>query len=238
MPSKHTYESLDRISELANLREAILDALFLLERGYNREKVRDFVGDKYRLDKALRSVIYRCIHTSNWISSIKAKIVHPWQIRNKYIVIDFLNVLGTTISAISGGLIVKSLDGFFRDVSELHASILTHPKVYEATEIIINTVSTLTLSSVIFLLEEKVSHSGDFAAFIRRRMSEAGINGTAKTCRTVNSDIMKSSYIVATSDAVIMSHVEYLIDLAGLVLSKVLEPNYCLIDLQDLVWSY
>lgn len=223
--------------ELVSLREAVLDALFLLEKGYSREKVRDLVGDKYGLDRALRSIIYRCVHTDDWISRIKAKSIYPPQIKGKKIAVDFLNVLGAVISAISGGLIVRSLDGFIRDISELHASILRHQKAYEAAELIISVVSASNPSKIIFLLEVNISHSGDFASFIRKKMRELGIDGDAITSRTVDSEIIRTGYVVATSDAVIMMRVERLIDLADLTISKITEPNYRLIDLQKLVRS-
>jgi hypothetical protein len=222
--------------DLASLREAVLDAVWLLERGYRREIVRDVVGDKYGLDRRLRSLIYRCVHPSGWISIVKNKYVEPRWMRGKCIAVDFLNVLGTVLSAMSGGLIVKSLDGFIRDISELHASILKQPRIYEATTIILEAVASLTPSKVIFLLEENVSYSGEISDFIRRELRSLSIDGTASTSRSVDSELVRTGWIVATSDAPIMARADRLIDLARISIKKLSNVDYCMIDLQKLVW--
>ena len=223
--------------DLASLREAVLDAVWLLERGYRRETVRDVVGDKYSLDRRLRSLIYRCVHPAGWISIVKNKYVEPRWLRGKCIAIDFLNVLGTVLSAMSGGMIVKSLDGFIRDISELHASILKQPRIYEATTIILETVASLNPSKVIFLLEENVSYSGEISEFIRRRLRTFSIVGTASTSRSVDSELVRTGWTVATSDAPIMARANRLIDLAYASIEKLGNVNYCMIDLQKLVWT-
>ena len=222
--------------DLASLREAVLDAIWLLERGYRREIVRDVVGDKYGLDRRLRSLIYRCVHPSGWISIVKNKYVEPRWMRGKCIAVDFLNVLGTVLSAMSGGLIVKSLDGFIRDISELHASILKQPRIYEATTIILEAVASLTPSKVIFLLEENVSYSGEISDLIRRELRTFSIDGTALTSRAVDSELVRTGWIVATSDAPIMARADRLIDLACVSIKKLSNVDYCMIDLQKLVW--
>ena len=222
--------------DLASLREAVLDAVWLLERGYRRETVRDVVGDKYGLNRRLRSMIYRCVHPPGWISIVKNKYVEPRWMRGKCIAVDFLNVLGTVLSAMSGGLIVKSLDGFIRDISELHASILKQPRIYEATTIILEAVASLTPSKVIFLLEENVSYSGEISDFIRRELRTFSIDGTALTSRSVDSELVRTGWIVATSDAPIMARADRLIDLACVSIKKLSNVDYCMIDLQKLVW--
>jgi hypothetical protein len=222
--------------DLASLREAVLDAVWLLERGYRREIVRDVVGDKYGLDRRLRSLIYRCVHPSGWISIVKNKYVEPRWMRGKCIAVDFLNVLGTVLSAMSGGLIVKSLDGFIRDLSELHASILKQPRIYEATTIILEAIASLTPSKVIFLLEENVSYSGEISDFIRRELRTFSIDGTALTSRSVDSELVRTGWIVATSDAPIMARADRLIDLSCVSIKKLGNVDYCMIDLQKLVW--
>lgn len=222
---------------LTVLREAVLDAFWMLERGYRREIVRDIVGDKYNLDKRLRSLIYRCVHTSEWISMIKNKFVEPSRLRGRCLAVDFLNVLGTVLSAMSGGLLVKSLDGFVRDLSELHASILKQRDAYKATTIILRETASLSPSMVIFLLEANVSYSGEFSEFIRKELERFQINGTALTSRSVDSELVKTGHVVATSDAPVMARVNKLIDLARLALLSIKNTNYCLIDLQKLIWT-
>lgn len=222
--------------DLIVLREAVLDAVWMLERGYRREIVRDIVGDKYNLDRKLRSLIYRCVHTSEWVSIVKNKLVEPSRFRGMCLAVDFLNVLGTVLSAMSGGLLVKSLDGFVRDLSELHASILKQQDAYKATTIILRETASLAPSIVIFLLESNVSYSGEFSEFIREELERFSIDGTALTCRSVDSELIKTGYVVATSDAPVMARVSKLIDLAKLTIQNIKNANYYLIDLQKLIW--
>jgi len=222
--------------DLTTLRDAVLDALWMLERGYRREVIRDIIGDKYKLDKKLRSLIYRCVHTSEWISIVKNKSIEPSKLRGRCLAVDFLNVLGTVLSAMSGGLLVKSLDGFVRDLSELHASILKQPDAYKATTIILKETASLAPFMVIFLLEANVSYSGEFSEFIREELERFSVNGTALTCRSVDSELIKIGYIVATSDAPVMARVGKLIDLASLATQNIKNANYYLIDLKKLIW--
>ncbi|MEM3395503.1 MAG: DUF434 domain-containing protein [Nitrososphaerota archaeon] len=223
--------------DVITLREAVLDALWMLERGYRRETVRDIIGDKYNMDKRLRSLIYRCVHPLDWISNVKEKTVEPSKLRGKCLAVDFLNVLGTVLSAMSGGILVKSLDGFIRDLSELHTSILKQPDAYEATSSILKKTASLAPSVALFLLEANVSYSGEFSEFIREELERLSVNGTALTCRSVDSELIKTGYIVATSDAPVMARVDRIVDLAKVSIQNIKTANYYLIDLQKLIWT-
>ena len=62
------------------------------------------------------------------------------------------------------------------------------------------------------------------------------IDGTASTSRSVDSELVRTGWIVATSDAPIMARADRLIDLARISIKKLSNVDYCMIDLQKLVW--
>lgn len=100
------------ISWREQLREAILDYRYLLDRGYGSKASLDLVTGRYGLTREERLLLFRCIH--------------PWsraeEIRNKMgikepIILDGFNIGITLINAWDGEQLFLCDDGFVRDLS-------------------------------------------------------------------------------------------------------------------------
>jgi len=201
--------------EVYRLREAVIDALHLLERGYSRSVTTRVVGDRYGLDRALRSVIYRCVYPESVSRNIAKKICRPGDIKDEWLNIDGLNVLGTLLSLRSGGLIVLSLDGLYRDVSEIHSSLLRQRGIREAAKLLVEALRRLMPSGVRILLEEQVSGSGETAGMLRGMLLDAGIRGEVFTTRQVDSMLTRLDGITCSSDSVVALRCGRIFDIPG-----------------------
>lgn len=203
------------VEGLYRLRMAVIDALYLLERGYSRSVMTRVVGDRYGLERPLRSVLYRCVYPEAVARAIILKTCSPSGVEERWLNIDGLNVLGTLLSRLSGGLIIRSLDGLHRDVSEVHASLLRQRGIREAAAVLIEAIKSVKPRGVRILLEEQVSRSGDIATMLRRMIAEAGISGEVFTTRQVDSMLIRLPGITCSSDSVVASKCERIFDVPG-----------------------
>lgn len=222
--------------DLGVLREAGRDLLWLLERGYGREYALRVVTDRYRLDRITSSILYRGIHTRSVAQRVKSKLVSPDYVRNRSLVVDGINVLGSITSMLEGGPVIICLDGLLRDVLELHGNLLKRSNINEAISLLVRAISYLSPSRVEVLLESQVSRSGEVAAALRRELRHMvpSCESFAYTTKQVDTELVRLGQITATSDSVVASKVGMIFDLPAFVFSSFYE-DVQVIDLREVI---
>jgi len=195
------------------LREARRDLRYLLDRGYNKSSALKLVGDKYQLNKIERSILFRSVYSQKEVETIKSKRAALSELEEGELWIDGFNVLNTVEAILRGDYVILCDDGVIRDFSEVHSKY----KITELTEKAIANIAQFLKSvkvyQAVILFEEQISKSGELAALARKLMTEAEIKCTAKTTKTVDSDLIKSGRIIATSDSAILLRCRKFIDL-------------------------
>ncbi len=199
---------------------AIEDMRYLLDRGYKRESAVNFVASRYVLDKICRSILYRCVYSSEDAKRVKEKAVSPDELKGSKVVVDGFNVLNTLHSFMSGKILVLCDDGIVRDVSEVHGEFRPTGMTEQLIRLGIKTLKELGVTYASFYYETQISKSGEISALTRRILQEEGVDGLVKTEKSVDSTLLKDRCIVITSDSVVIYRADRFFDLAGYIILR------------------
>lgn len=196
--------------------EAAKDYRYLLDRGYPHKLALNTVSTRYLLSKRERLLLYRCIHSSNYVRLILSKTSIPPE--NAEIVIDGYNVFSTIFSIISGDEVYLCDDGFIRDLLGLHTRVAlavnrdTISKIISLIEWFIDSYKTY------IVLDANVSHSGELASRLRELLPSANII-VAKKADVKVLELSMGRWTI-TSDAVVLERAHKVYDLAGHIARK------------------
>ncbi|MEZ5335911.1 MAG: DUF434 domain-containing protein [Methanolobus sp.] len=217
------YENAEYQQELID--RAATDIRYLLENGYRRDSSIRFVGDHYGLGKSDRYILERTVFSSATSLSRKIKKIPCEKLRGKTILVDGYNVLITLESLLHGERTWIGDDSFLRDIRGVFRNHSNNKFTIEAVEKMLTFFTSTEVESVEVLLDTQMKHSGELAAFIRKRMKELPIKGVARTSKHVDYELKtcEPSHIVATADGVIIDAVEHAIDIPGCIALEIKE---------------
>ena len=195
------------------LREARKDLKFLLNRGYRKPSALKLVGDKYQLNKVERSILFRSVFSDQEAALIRSKRIDVEMLRGQEILIDGFNVLNTVETMLRGETLILCDDGVLRDFSEVHSKYRLSDLTERALSMVLSFLKGLEVARAELLYESQISRSGEIAGLTRRMMKAIGIEGDARTLRTVDSALSRSQKIVATSDSAILLKCKHFVDI-------------------------
>ncbi|WMW22367.1 DUF434 domain-containing protein [Methanolobus mangrovi] len=207
----------DRQPEM--MAKAATDIRYLLERGYQRESSIRFAGDHYRLGRNERYILARTVFSSETSMERKKKKLNCGELKGRTVLIDGYNVLITLESLLKGERTWLADDSFLRDIRGVFRNHSNDDVTFEAVEKMLSFVSRSKVKEANVLLDTQMKNSGELAAFIRKRMQELEITGSAMTSRHVDYDL-KNCYIsdvVATADGIIIDSVNNVIDIPACI---------------------
>ncbi len=183
---------------------AIHDYQYLMERHYAEKSTLKLVSDRYALSGEERSVLFRGVITKEVVKKRKNKLIARPESGSSFI-IDGYNVIRTVGSYLTGNLVFVAMDGFIRDVSEIHKKSVKDDIVLKAVDLILVTLKSLKPINVLFYLDMPVSKSGELADYISRSLSSQELTGNAETVHSPDHHLKKAEMgIVCTSDSVII----------------------------------
>jgi hypothetical protein len=195
------------------LREARLDLKFLLDRGYKKQSALKLVGDKYQLNRAERSLLFRSVMPESETEIIRSRIIRSEQLAGRRILVDGFNVLNTVEAMLRGEPLILCDDEVLRDISEKHSKYRPSHLTESALKMILEFLKNVHVAEVEMLYESQISRSGEVAGLTRHLLSEMGLRGDARTAKTVDSILAKSGEIIATSDSAILLRCRAFIDI-------------------------
>ncbi|MEN3015850.1 MAG: DUF434 domain-containing protein [Candidatus Methanosuratincola petrocarbonis] len=204
------------------LREAAADLRYLLSKGYRRSSAVRFVADRYRLSRADRLALYRCVYPTDAAESHFRKVVPAEDLRGAVMSIDGFNVLRTVHAALHGHPLYLSDDGFVRDIS-IGLRKPTFGDLVECLGLVVPCICDLKPSLSVFVYDRPVSRSGELSKKTLDLMRAMGVPGTSKTSMRSDTEILTSGEVVATSDSVVIERASKCFDLGGYVVSAVLK---------------
>lgn len=194
--------------------EAGADFLYLLERGYDRRVALDLVTGRWSLSRLERLALYRCVFDSATSAARRRKLVR--QIPER-LAIDGFNVLSTVQAALIGDVLVKATDGFVRDLSATVRKVRVTPILVSALSLTLLYLAKAEPREVLIVFDAQVSKSGELAGAARGLMASLSLNGSALTSRRADACLssLSSSYVIATSDSVVVDRAPKVMDLGG-----------------------
>jgi len=218
----------------ASLAEAIRDYRALLDRGYPVQATIKLVGDRYRLDRSERIILFRGVHGREASERMAGRIIASLPGRAT-LGLDGYNVLFTLTNYRAGHPLFVGTDGLLRDAGGAHGRFPSQDAFGQALELVVSRLAELDLTCAAFYLDAPVSSSGDHAAAIRRACSEAGVLASVEV--VVSADPPVRDFVgdaVATSDsAIALSSRSPVYDLARDILQREFDAEFA--DLRALV---
>jgi hypothetical protein len=203
-------------------RNACKDYAYLINRNYPEPGTLKLVGDRYRLTRDQRTVLYRGISSAEKSALRKAKLVKD--IGNKTLAIDGYNVLFSLLNYRLGRFTFISTDDVLRDAGSLHG-----------IKILAKHLSAMHPLQVEVFLDSPVSHSERHAELITDIFQQYSLVTHCRVIRSADYGLKHLPFdVLATSDSVIIENAEAgVVDLPRIILEK--QYHAVLVKIADLL---
>jgi len=201
-------------------KNACKDYAYLINRNYPEPGTLKLVGDRYRLTRDQRTILYRGISSTEKSDLRKSKLVK--EIENKTLAIDGYNVLFSLLNYRLGRFTFISTDGVLRDAGSLHGRLKDEEMFMDCITILAKYLTDMRPSQVDVFLDAPVSHSERHAQVISDLFQKFNL---AINCRVIHSADYGLKHlpfdVLATSDSVIIDNAKAgVIDLPRIILEK------------------
>jgi hypothetical protein len=209
------------------LRKAVADLSFLLTEEYPDTASLKLVGDRYRLNERQRLAVLRAA-CSNQALSIRQKKMYDYEnIKHEIVYIDAYNLLITTESILSGGIIIGCRDGAYRDLASIHGTYKRVEETLPALRLIGKSLKDLKISSVKWFLDSPISNSGRLRGFILQIAQENGWDWQAELVLNPDKLLIEPDKLVISSDSWVIENATAWFNLTGYLLQTKLDkkPN-------------
>lgn len=184
-------------------REAAEDYFTLLNKQYPEKASIALVGDRYRLSKDERMVLFRGITSRDRALSRKSKL-SPFP-QPPELHIDGYNVLFTLLNYRLGKLLFIGNDGFLRDAGGTHGRMARVDLFLELAGEFFDHLASLGFLKVHVYLDSPVSHSALHAGEIRDLLLQRGLEGECKLGDSADYLLKRASApCIASSDTAII----------------------------------
>lgn len=135
------------------------DIRYLLDRGYPFRTVITFVGNRHRLTERQRTALMRMCASEETIRIRKEKQLAVLE-EGCTVHIDAFNAVILMETALSGSMILKGMDGCYRDLSGLAGTYAIIDTTDEAIDRVIRKLQEHHIGKAVFWIDAPVSNSG------------------------------------------------------------------------------
>ncbi len=182
---------------------AVRDYRLLLDRGYPVKATLKLVGDRHRLGKSQRNILFRGVLDQAISAAIAARLV-PHPAPGLSLALDGYNVLFTIINYRRGHPLFISTDGLVRDAGGAYGRISRSEDFAEALDLLAPMLASLRPRHTTVYLDAPVSGSGGHAAAIRKALGGLGLPCQVQLVPTADPALIAfDGQLVASSDSVI-----------------------------------
>ncbi len=199
------------------IKSAVHDLRYLLNRGYPRDSAVEFVSDHYLLELERRHLLTRCVFSKEEIRDHRSRLLNRNEVDGKEVGVDGYNVLITVESILNGEKVIRCDDGFIRDLQAIFGKYEMSDSTEPALTEILRIMKDLDPEKVVMFFDEQVSRSGELAGLTRRKLEDIGLEGDAKTAKGTDAKVWKYE-ISASSDRVVIERSEKMLDIPAEVL--------------------
>jgi hypothetical protein len=199
---------------------ACKDYAYLINRNYPERGTLKLVGDRHRLTRDQRTILYRGISSAKKSTLRKVKLVK--EIENKTLAIDGYNVLFSLLNYRLGRFTFISTDDVLRDAGSLHGRLKDEEMFFDCIKILAKHLSAMRPSQVDIFLDSPVSHSERHALVIMEVFRQYSLVVNCRVIRSADYGLKHLSFeVLATSDSVIIENaVTGVVDLPRIILEK------------------
>jgi len=215
------------------LRQAMADYCWLLTRGYGSDGALKLVGDHFQLAERQRMALKRGGCSARAAEQRKAKRGELDSLAGQSFGVDGFNCLITVEAALSGGMVLRGIDGSHRDLASVHGTYRDVSETSGALHRLCTTLAAARPRAVTWYLDSPVSNSGRLATLMRSSFEEQGLAWEVELVKNADRSLQEARVVAASSDGWIMDSTEAWVDLAGAtVLASV--PDAWVVDLSNM----
>lgn len=215
---------------LAKLRQAMADYCWLLTRGYGSDGALKLVGDHFQLAERQRVALKRGGCSALAADRRKARRVELDALAGQRLGVDGFNCMITVEAALSGGMVLRGVDGSHRDLASVHGTYRHVSETPEALHRLCATLAAARPEAVTWYLDSPVSNSGRLATLMRSSFEDKGLSWNVELVKNADRSLQEARAVAASSDGWVMDACDGWLDLAGItVLQSV--PEAWIVDL-------
>jgi len=188
----------------ASMQAGAQEITYLLNRKYDIKSVVAFVGNHYQLTERQRMALTRMI-TSCPKAEERKKKKQMFKTGIDAVYVDGFNTIITLEVALSGSLLLKSVDGTLRDLAGLRGTYRIVDKTIRAVTLMLNGLQAIKPKEIIVYLDQPVSNSGRLKGLIYETAEEMQLNVQVEVIPDVDRRLYGLEWVI-TSDAIILDH--------------------------------
>jgi hypothetical protein len=186
--------------------QAVCDYRYLLERNYPKKSMLKMVGDRYALHSFERVMLYRGLAKKKQVIVRREKFIQSIPV-HAGVTLDGFNVCRTVGSYLNGNPVFVGMDGYLRDVSELHRKKLKWEVLERAIVLILDFLKAKEAGFVRFYFDTPISHSGKMCDMTQQKMKEKVMAGEAETVFSPDYELINTDDgVICTADSNIIEN--------------------------------
>lgn len=186
------------------LLEGARDYRWLLDRDYPDKAALKLVGDRLRLSREERLVLFRGVAKSRSSRQRRALIVES--IRGSRLLVDGHNQIFTVMHYLGGRPLFLGSDGLLRDAGASHGHIADREAFGRALSLLCTAIAEAGPDRVLAYFDEPITGSASHAAAFAEELRARGVTAEAAVERSADGPLKSAGpgTAVATSDSAIV----------------------------------
>lgn len=228
----------------ADVAAAAADYRWLLDRGYPDQGALKLVGDRYRLSRTGRAMLYRGVFSTTDSTRRAAKLVpfdtlEAGTLEADTLTIDGHNVLFTIWNALAGRPVVEATDWLVRDIGGTRSRLPHDERFDRVAGMLCRALASAGVPDITVLLDDPLPWSREQCTTLERIWAESAPAGggrlVARTERSVDAAVAATaSGLIATSDTAVVDRCPVrVVDLGGYVVTRLLERTPIVMEPQE-----
>jgi len=201
------------------LNEAAVELCWLLDRGYPEKPASVFVSNHHLLSERQRIALVRMSASSNALRERAArKLVQPKP--GIPVQIDAFNEIILLETALAGSLVLKGMDGCYRDLAGLHGTYRIIASTDDAIRWMLRGLQALHVQDADFWMDAPVSNSGRLKEHILAVCAEENFSGVVHMVNNPDAELAHKENVIS-ADSVILDRCLSWINLNELLIPRI-----------------
>ena len=201
------YEKTFRDTGIDALGEAVIDALFLLNRGHSLKRATHIAMEHYQLSEMQRVALSRSLDPDKTVQMRQKSRLNREDLCEKTVYIDGFNAIILMESVVSESPIFRCLDGSIRDLANLKGSYKIIDKTEPGIRLILSQLAKLHVAKAIINIDSPVSNSRNLKVLILQLAEDYPVDVEVNLIDACDKSFYDKEFVI-TGDSVVLDNVK------------------------------